>query len=404
MPNTLYSVPVSRPEAELLLRCARTTRSPEAADRIRALLREGMDWEYLLRTAHRHGMAPLLCWHLDAICPEAVPKNAIDSLQSHFRSNSLRNLFLTGELLRLLNVFEAHGIPAVPYKGPALAASIYGNLALRQFYDLDILVHRHDVPKAKEALASVGYQARYRLTSAQEAAFLRSECEHPFMRVDGKSIVELHWGVAEKHFFPLDTERLWGRLNRIPLGGGTILNLSPEDMLLILCVHGSRHAWERLEWICDVAELVRVCQDIEWERVMAQASALGGERMLFLGLLLASDLLGAALPERVSQRVRADPTLKALAGRIREQLFRETKRPAGILEGYEGAPAFHTLHLKLRERLRDKIRYFVLKAVTLRGEDWKLVPLPAFLFPFYYVLRPIRLIGKYGSKVLKHLL
>jgi hypothetical protein len=349
-------------------------------------------------------MAPLLYWHLDATSPEAVPENALDRLRSHFRSNCLRNLFLAGELLRLLNVFEAHGILAVPYKGPSLAVSVYGDLALREFCDLDILVHRHDVSQAKEVLASMGYQARYQLTKAQEAAFLRSQCEHPFMRGDGKSIVELHWGVAEKHFFPLDTERLWGRLDRMPLGGGTVLSLSAEDMLLILCVHGSVHAWERLEWICDVAELVRVCQDIEWERIMAQASALGGERMLLLGLFLASDLLGASLPERVSQRLRGEPNVKALAGGIREQLFRETHIPGGFLEGYEGAPAFHALHVKLRERLSDKIRYFVLKAITLRGEDWDLLPLPRFLFPFYYVLRPIRLTRKYGPKILKRFL
>jgi hypothetical protein len=348
-------------------------------------------------------MAPLLYWHLDATSPEAVPENALDRLRSHFRSNSLRNLFLAGELLRILNVFEAHGIPAVPYKGPSLAVSVYGDLALREFCDLDILVHRHDVPQAKEALASMGYQARYRLTGAQEAAFLRSQCEHPFMREDGKSIVELHWGVAEKHFFSLDTECLWGRLDRIPLGGGTVLNLSPEDMLLILCVHGCRHAWERLGWVCDVAELVRVCQDMEWEWVMARASALGGERMLLLGLSLASDLLEAALPEKVSQRLRGEPIVKTLAIGICEQLFRETDIPGGFLEGYEGAPAFHTLHVKLKERLRDKIRYFVLKAVTLRGEDWDLLPLPRFLFPFYYVVRPIRLIGKYGPRMFKRL-
>jgi hypothetical protein len=317
----------------------------------------------------------------------------------------LRNLFLTGELLRVLNALEAREIPAIPYKGPALAASVYGNLALREFHDLDILVHRHDVPKAKEVLASIGYQARYRLTSTQEAAFLRSQHEHPFVRHDGKSVVELHWGIAERHFFPLDTERLWERLDRIPLGDDTVLNLSSEDMLLILCVHGATHAWERLEWICDVAELIRVRQeDIGWEQLMAQANVLGGERMLLLGLFLAREFLGATLPEKVSQRVRADPKVKALAEQIREQLFREIKRPAEFLEGYEGATTAFHLYLKLRERLPDKIRYCVRAVTALGGEDWELLPLPRFLFPFYYVLRTIRLTGKYGPKILKRLL
>jgi len=373
--------------------------------RIEALLQEDIDWEYLLRMAHRHKVAPLLYWHLDATCPEAVPENAFGRLRAHFRANSLRNLFLTKELLGIVNIFGAHGIPVVPYKGPALAASVYGNLMLREFNDLDVLVHRHDVPKAKELLASMGYQARYQLSHAQEAAFLRSQCEHPFKRKDGKSVVELHWEITDRHFFSFDTERLWSRLNRIPLGDDIVLNLSPEDMLLILCVHGSKHAWERLGWICDVAELVRVHQDMEWERIMAQASALGGQRMLLLGLFLAGDLLGTVLPGKVSQVVRTEPTAKALAKQLREQLFQETDYPAGFPQVHKGeAPAFHTLHLKARERLRDKIRYCVRKATTLSGEDWELLPLPKFLFPLYYVLRPIRLTKKYGPEILKRFL
>jgi hypothetical protein len=398
-------VQASRPETELLLCCARTDRSSETVARIETLLQERVDWEHLLRTAHRHGIAPLLYWHLDTTRLDCVPESALARLRDHSRANGLRNLFLTRELLRILKEFKVHRIPAVPYKGPTLAASVYGNLALREFYDLDILVHQHDVPKAKEVLASIGYQARYRLTSTQEAAFLRSQHEHPFRRHDGKCVVELQWRIAERHFFPLDTERLWERLDRIPLGYNTVLNLSSEDMLLILCVHGAMHAWERLEWICDVAELIRVRrEDIGWEQLMAQANAVGGERMLLLGLFLASELLGAALPEKVSQRVRADPTVKALAQQIREQLFRDIKRPAGFLEGYEGATTAFPLYLKVRERLPDKIRYCIRTVTALTGEDWELLPLPRFLFPFYYILRMIRLTGKYGPKILKRFL
>jgi hypothetical protein len=396
----LATVTLSRPEDELLLCCARTGRSPEVVARIDALLREGVNWEYLIRTAHVHGMAPLLYWHLDAAGPEAVPENAFDHLRGHFRANSLRNLFLTGELLRILNVFRAHGIPAVPYRGPALAASVYGSLALRQFIDLDIIVHRHDVQEAKELLASLGYRSQHRLTSAQESALLGSRREFAFTRDDGKSAVELVWDVAEHFSFPLDSEFLWGRLEQITLGGDTVPALSPEDMLLILCAHGSQHLWERLGWICDVAELTRVCEGMRWEQVMARASTLGGQRMLLLGLFLANDLLGASLPDEVLQRVRADSTVRTLAGQIRERLFREADGSAQLFE----QAYFHPLHLKMKERLPDKIRYCIRAATAQTAEDWELLPLPNTLFPFYYVLRPIRLIGKYVLRIPKRLL
>jgi hypothetical protein len=251
----------------------------------------------------------------------------------------------------------------------------------------------------------MGYQARYQLTMAQEALFLQSQCEHPFVRDDGKVVVELHWEITERHFLPFDTERLWGRLEPITLGGQGVSTFSPDDMLLILCVHGAKHAWERLGWICDVAELFRARQeDIEWEEIVAQATALGGKRMLLLGLYLANDILGAELPERVAQRVRADSTVKELAERTREQLFRETDLLAGHLEGHEGAPAFHLLHLRVQESLREKIRYFIRKSTILSGEDWILRPLPRFLFPFYYVLRLVRLARKYGPRIWERVL
>jgi hypothetical protein len=144
----------------------------------------------------------------------------------------------------------------VPYKGPVLATSVYGNLALRQFVDLDLMIHRHDVLEAKEVLASLGYRPQYQLTRAQEAALLASQCEYAFTHEDGESTVELRWEITEHFSFPLDTERLWERLEQVPLGGDNVPTLSPEDTLLILCAHGAKHLWERLGWICDVAELV----------------------------------------------------------------------------------------------------------------------------------------------------
>jgi hypothetical protein len=262
------------------------------------------------------------------------------------------------------------------------------------------MVRRHDVPKVKELLAFLGYQPQHRLTPAQEAALLGSRSQYVFTRDDGKCTVELHWEITEHFSFSLDPERLWRRLEQVTLGGEIVPTLSPEDTLVILCAHGSKHLWERLGWICDVAELIRVYQGMKWEQVMAQASVLGGQRMLLLGLFLASNLLGASLPERVYQMVHADPTVKALARRIYEQLFREANGLAGLFEG----AYFHPLHLKMKERLPDKIRYCVRVVTTTTVEDWKLLPLPNFLFPLYYMFRPIRLIRKYGLRILERLL
>jgi len=151
--------------------------------------------------------------------------------------------------------------------------------------------------------------------------------------------VELHWGVIERHFsFPLDPKWLWGRLERVSLGGAAVLTLWPEDLLLILCIHGSKHLWERLSGICDVAELIRGGREMDWERITEQAAALGGERMFFLGHYLASDLLGAALPEEVLQKAKADLMAKILAREVHERLFWEVKDHLRSLKNFPLAP------------------------------------------------------------------
>lgn len=381
-----------RPEAELLLCCARTRLEPATAERIRHLLQKEIDWTYLLRTAAGHNLIPLLYWNLNRTGPEAVPPTILAQLRVAFQANATRNLILTGELIKLLELFEAHDLPAIPYKGPVLAASLYDDLALRQFSDLDILVQRPDVLWAKELLLFQGYRPKPQLNQAQEAAFLQSKNHHFSLvhRQRGISL-ELHWEISERHTaFPLERGHFWERLEPILLKGATVRSFPPEDLLLILCVHAAKHCWERLAWICDVAELLHAHQKLDWERVMQQASALGSARMLLLGLFLASDLLAAPVPQNIRLRIQADQVIKSLAAEVQTRVFREAGSQPGGFEEYR-------FHFKVRERLPDKIRFCLYRTLIPTMDDWGSLSLPSTLFFLYYLIRPIRLVVKPNS-------
>jgi hypothetical protein len=365
----------------------------ETAMRIRVLLEHDIDWEYLLRTASENGIAPLLYRHLSAICPESVPKEALDHLRDDFNDNSRRNLFLTKELLNLLTLFETHQIPAIPFKGPVLAASVYGNLALREFSDLDLIIHQQHVAKARELLIAQGYRPQFDLNDSQEAAFIRSYSAQCFERDDGKVFVDLHWAMTPRDFgFPLEPESLWGELEPMSLSGKEVMTLHPENLLLILCVHGGKHGWERLGWICDIAELIRIRNAMDWRTVMNQARALKSERMLLLGLYLANDLLEAPLPEEIKARVYSDPAVRSLAAQVRERIFREVSH--GVLESWR-------FQVRIRDRWRDGCRSCFGLVMTPTGLELTLISLPAVLFPLYYVLRPMRLLVKHGGRMLR---
>jgi hypothetical protein len=145
-----------------------------------------------------------------------------------------------------------------------------------------------------------------------------------------------------------------------------------------------------------VAALLRVHQRMDWGRVLEQAEASGSMRILVLGLLLANDLRGAALPEGIAQRLQTDAAVTRLGTQVCAQLFREA-------DG--SATAFETLLFRLRgrERLRDKLRYCVHLLTTLTaGGDCPLLRLPDALFPLHYLLRPIWLYV--GRPIRLHLL
>jgi hypothetical protein len=328
------------------------------ARRVSQLLKQEIDWVYLFQVALHHGTLPLLFWNLNKLGSDDIPKVALTQLKNAFHAIAQRNLYITGELLRLLNLFQNVGIRAFPFKGPALAAAAYGNLSLRHFGDLDILMPQEDILRAKEILVLQGYHAKLDLTESEELTYVRSHHDYKFVRAHDGAVIEIQWGVTERLFaFPINFEDIWRRRQEISLAGARVCNLSFEDSLLLLCVHGAKHRWEQLSWICDIAELINIYQQrIDWERLIEDARTSGGERMLLLGLFLARDLLNIALPERILRKIHDDPQIEFLANQVNQGLFGD---PAHPMKLYHERPFFY---LYARERLRDKVallrRYF----------------------------------------------
>jgi hypothetical protein len=380
----------SRPEIELLLDASRVRFDDGDAERFRARIRPDLDWTYLLHMARRNGMTALLYRHLNAVGPGDVPPEVLDQFRKSFVENNLRNLFKTGELLKILDLFGAHGIATIPYKGPTLATLAYGNLALREFDDLDLLLHEQDIPRARDLLIAQGFRAGYTLTRAQEAAAVKSTRQLHLVSADGL-LVELHAGVTYRDFgCPLDPARLWDRLEPVSLLGREVRTFSAEDLLLILCAHGAKHCWVSLGWICDISEFLRSKgQKIRWDVVVGQAREQHAVRLLLLGLALAGALLEAPIPEVIGHVIRADRRIPGLVDQVRRWLFRDTDGPPGGLERVR-------FFLHARERFRDGARFCLSLALVPQITDWEALSLPPYLSFLYPMFRTARLTGKYG--------
>lgn len=382
-------------EAEILLCCAHVREDSERMARCSQLLKEDVNWRRLIALAERHALTPLLYSQLRRFNHDGRAAAHLSDLRNRFHGNAARNLLLAGELARIARVLGGHGIRTIPYKGPALAVFAYSNLSLRRFIDLDIIVHRKDVARAGDILMSEGYVPHPVLTRAQQEAVLRTQHGQAFLDARKKIIVELHWDVAGKRFSAqYDSEGIWQRLETVRVCDATLYTLSAEDTLLALCVHGSKHFWERLSWVCDVAELIGSHQEIDWARVAGRARASGGWRMLALGLLLAKGLLDAPLPAEIRRSIEKDGAVGRLAARIVASYFTESSVRVTLLKNI-------SFNFRIRERLRDRLGYcsFIFSPTDA---DLAAIALPASLGFLYYLLRPVRLVYNSGRDSATH--
>ncbi|MBC8128041.1 MAG: PAS domain S-box protein [Gloeobacteraceae cyanobacterium ES-bin-144] len=203
---------------------------------------------------------------------------------------------------------------------------------------------------------------------------------------------------------PLDLDRVWQRLDTTSIAGVTVRSLPLNDLFLYLCMHGARHGFERLQWISDIAELVRSNPDLDWDSLQDQAHLLGCDRVVALGLHLAREMVGAEIPEHVWRRVEITPEIEAMATQVREWLFRAPQSSLTLSDWYQ-------YHLGMKERAKDRFRLhlhyhfrYLRLAIRPNRKDYALVPLPKSLFFLHYFLRPVRLANEYLMVPLKKML
>jgi hypothetical protein len=367
---------------------------PSESQHIAGVVSQDIDWESVIQTAVDHRVMPLLYQSLHAFCPKAVPKIILHRLQELFRSNATRNLFLVRELIKLMKLFESHGIDTIAFKGPVLAVYAYGNLSLRQQCDLDILVRRRDIFSAKRLLLSNGYRLWRPMTERQELAHLQYHHAFVFLPEFPTHSVDLHWAIAQPHHAnAINNETLWERVESVSLGGHSIATFRPEEMMLVLSMHGSKHWWQQLGWICDIAQLVRSRSGLDWKRVVYEADKAGCTKGLLLALELVKNVGAVNVPGEVLQMIDRYPRVKAIGRSVTRRLFSDQR--SLLLERFQQI----FIVSRLKKRVRDRFVYLWYEwrtAVTPNAEDHALVSLPVPFSFLYYVVRPIRLTVAYG--------
>ncbi len=364
----------------LLLQCARSQASgvPLGAEWLAPIR-----WDSFLELAGSHGLTAVAARVLRTHTAE-LPADFQRTLAQAERRAVQQSLRLTEVLGEVAGVMEAQGIRALAYKGPVLSAQLFREAALREAVDLDVLVSPRDVWQAVEAMSGIGFRPLRPYPPSAQGQLIRYRAEFGLMRDD--LLLEVQWRLAPQYFAtPFDFDRAWDRRTECALGGRKIATLGAEDNLFALCIHGSKHHWERLKWVLDLDLMIRRHPDLPWASVISGAARTGTLRLVLASLRTSHALLGTPLPGELEERLAADALARAASGNFIEDL----KIARKFSEAYH-----HRTMLALRERRLDQLRYLTRLSYQPTESEWDAFSLPLGFQWIYYLARVVRVAGK----------
>jgi hypothetical protein len=340
-----------------------------------------LDWEKFVAAAEHHGVLPIAAQRvLESPLASQWEFAAKEQLRRAFHANLLRSLPLVDEAARIVRTFAEERIPIIPYKGPALAEQLWGNFAVRKCDDLDFLVERQNIDRAGDLLQQLGYARVSPVAKHLRSALLRNASEEQFQNRDSGLLLELQWSPAPRVFaIRYDAQRIWSRTERISFSDQLALTPSPEDLLMLLSIHGWKHNWSRLIWLGDIAQLTRL-YELDWARLFSECKANRNRRLLALPLRMANSIFGMPVPR---QFAFADPELDALARELEVRL--RNVNPCGYRD-------WHRCMLAARDSHLDRAHQLATFLSTPGLGEYTACELPRWASAAYRVVRVARLL------------
>lgn len=360
--------------------CRMVRPSPDL-EQVREALRRVVDFGELLRVASDHSVRPQLIRTLADMKWESVPSWVRSQLEDFQRIHGAFSLGAADQLGRVYAVLAERGIRAATFKGGALAAVLYRDLAAREYNDIDLIVSPGDVDAAEDALVELDYRGlqgdrRFR------RAFLGHQRQYAFVHAE-QPTVDLHWDFTAEHVpFPLAASEIWTALEEVTIGQHQVAVLGTVERTLLLAGHGTKERWRSLGWVCDFALMVEDRREIDWTEIHRRARARGCGDCVLLACAMAERLLGVAVPHELASLVRQSARVDALASTL----------IAALRHDLPEAEQRHNLaDLDLCDSRWTRLMASLRIGLTPTVSDYHALPLSPPLWPLYRVTRPFRL-------------
>lgn len=356
-------------EAALLITCLRG---------LPFVIPDDMNWPVLLALAEENGVLLLVY--------QALLQSGVE-LPDFFTAvviecKALAEKF-AAELEELLQHFAERSIEVLPLKGPVLASAFYGGADLRMCNDLDLLVLPSEYNRAKVVLLNLGFTAGK--ADEYHCRFFRGEIP-----------VELHHGIAKNKFFLLDMDSIWSRSQPESFRGQPMRAMSEDDLILYLCSHGLKHGFTRLVWILDIALGLNGLRRCSYMDVALRARQQDMEPWLLIGCEVVRAMFPQLLPDAMDAVIASTwPSGAGRARRAANKLFDRDMKD--VVNDYRGF--YLQAQPSALKRLRYRLRY-----LEPTNEDYRWAERHRIQPKFMIVLRPVRLLQKYGASMVWRIL
>ena len=362
-----------------------------------------VDWDLLFDLAGWHGMFPLLASRL--LAPNAphatgdtlgsVPQAVLSRLKASQAGYVGRSITQLAALVELQREFDRKDLRIVAWKGPSAGLLLYGSATLRESADLDFLFLEEELRPMLEITRRLGYDLLGSSESeSKDIYILTRQREFTFGRKADQAVLEFHLQIMPSRFTlwqdsPEDIRRANTSLE---LGDVTLLLQRPEDLLVSLCAHATKHNWERLKWSADISQFLVTYKDsLNWSALLKDLRKTEKHWVVLLGLALVERIYGTTLPTAVSEALQSNRRIIVLAGEVSARVMSGEKETSLTRQRKD-------LAALLCPRLRDRIAYSLRPIVELNYEDLYVPVHNRLLFFMNYLFRVVRLLRKYGPQ------
>ena len=207
---------------------------------------------------------------------------------------TVRNLVFLKNLIRIASAFNTNSIDFIVLKGCAYIIDTQ-NIDERSFVDIDILIKRNDLQKAKKVLNEIGYvQQQYSHSDQTDPRF---NIERGFYNKE--VYIDLHFSLIQQYKnIALDYGKIFSNSRKI--GKCNISALSHEDALWFVIEHAFRHAFDREQDYIDFMKYVeKYGAVIDWNLFLKKIEKRQLKTASYFFLQKCKESYGVHLPDTI---------------------------------------------------------------------------------------------------------